>query len=59
MAQAALRWVLDDPGVSSVLTGAKTAVEVADCALAAAAAGYGAEELQRADGVHSHGVAAA
>ena len=59
MAQAALRWVLDEPGVSLVLTGAKTAAEVADCAAAADAAGYGREELQRADDVHQLDFAAA
>ena len=31
MPQAALRWVLDNPNISSTLTGAKTSVEVLDC----------------------------
>lgn len=59
MAQAALRWALDDPGIALVLTGAKTAAEVADCAAAANAAGYDTAELQRADAVHQRDFAAA
>jgi aryl-alcohol dehydrogenase-like predicted oxidoreductase len=49
--QAALRWVLDDPGVSLVLTGAKTAAEVADCAAAADLGGYSSDELARVSAV--------
>ncbi len=52
MAQAALCWVLAEAGVSLVLTGAKNAAEVADCAVAANLDGYSAEELQRADELH-------
>ena len=59
MAQAALRWVLDEPGVSSVLTGAKNEMEVADCAGACNASGYGEEELLRADELHQRDFAAA
>ncbi|NKB71711.1 MAG: hypothetical protein GKR89_31945 [Candidatus Latescibacteria bacterium] len=50
--QAAMRWVLDNPGVGLVLTGAKSPAEVEDCARAAAAKGYSAAELARADQVH-------
>ncbi|MEE3259991.1 MAG: aldo/keto reductase [Candidatus Latescibacterota bacterium] len=59
MAQAALRWVLDDPGIALVLTGAKTAAEVADCAASASATGYAAAELKRANAVHQRDFAAA
>ena len=59
MAQAALRWVLDEPGVSLVLTGAKSEMEVADCAGACNAPGYGEEELLRADELHQRDFAAA
>lgn len=40
--QAALRWVLDDPGVSLVLTGAKTAADLG---------GYSSDELARVSAV--------
>ena len=49
--QAALRWVLDDPGVSLVLTGAKTAAEVADCVAAPDLGGYSSDELTRVSAV--------
>ena len=50
--QAAMRWVLDNPGISSVLTGARSAAQVADCAEAAGLPGYSAVELARAQDVH-------
>lgn len=59
MPQAAMRWVLDNPGVSTVLTGARTAAEVADCAAAAGLPSYTAQELARADKVHEQDFSAA
>lgn len=50
--QAAMRWVLDNAGVSSVLTGARNPGEVADCAEAARLPGYHAAELVRAQVLH-------
>jgi aryl-alcohol dehydrogenase-like predicted oxidoreductase len=52
VAQAAMRWVLDQPGVTLVLTGAKNAQEAADCAAASDAAPYSAEELAKARTLH-------
>ncbi len=51
--QAALRWVLDQQGVSCVLTGARTAEEVSDCAAAAKAPSYGQDALARAKDAHT------
>lgn len=53
MPQAAMRWVLDNPGVSTVLTGASNATQVADCAAASDAPPYSADELARARAVHT------
>lgn len=50
--QSAMRWVLDFPGISTVLTGAKNAEQVLDCAAAAEATPYSTEELAIADEVH-------
>tara|TARA_B100001964_G_scaffold221213_1_gene265045 strand:- start:232 stop:1191 length:960 start_codon:yes stop_codon:yes gene_type:complete len=57
--QAAMRWVLDNAGVSSVLTGARNGGEVADCAAAADMPGYSAGELARAQDVHGRDFPAA
>ncbi len=57
--QAAMRWVLDNPGISSVLTGARRAAEVADCAEAAGLPGYSAAELARAQDAHGQDFPAA
>jgi aryl-alcohol dehydrogenase-like predicted oxidoreductase len=57
--QAAMRWVLDNPGVSTVLTGARTPREVSDCAAAARCPGYDEAERQRADDVHERDFPAA
>ncbi len=59
MAQAALRWVLDDPGVSLVLTGAKNAEEVRDSALAAQLPAYSDQERERAAALHTSDFSAA
>lgn len=50
--QAAMRWVLDNPGVSLVLSGAKNQQEILECAAAAKAKPYSAAELQKAEAVH-------
>ncbi|MDA0335513.1 MAG: aldo/keto reductase [bacterium] len=57
--QAALRWVLDNPAVSSVLTGARNAAEVVDCGCAAGLPGYHPAELAQAWAVHERDFPAA
>lgn len=59
MPQAALRWVLDNPHVSLVLTGAKDPQEVRDCAAASNVPSYAPEELSRAEAQHTKDFAAA
>ena len=53
MPQAALRWVLDNPCVSLVLTGAKSVAEVRDGVRAAALTGFHREEMDRAATLHT------
>lgn len=50
--QAAMRWVLDNPSVSLVLSGAKNQKEILECAAAAEATPYSTAELQRAEVLH-------
>ena len=57
--QAAMRWVLDNPAVTSVLTGARNAAEVTDCAAAAGLPGYCAAELARVQAAHGQDFPAA
>lgn len=52
IAQAAMRWVLNNPSVSTVLSGAKKPEEIRDCANASDAAPYSAEEMERAASLH-------
>ena len=52
MAQAALRWVLDNPCVSLVLTGAKNAAEVCDISQATLWPAFAREEIDRAARLH-------
>mgnify|MGYP001176262837 FL=1 len=52
MAQAALRWVLDNPCVSLVLTGAKNATEVLDGSQAAQWPAFTPEEIDRSARLH-------
>ncbi len=59
MPQAALRWVLDHPHVSTVLTGARNQAELADCVAASDAAGFTAAELRKAEALHSGDYSAA
>lgn len=59
MPQAALRWVLDNPHVSLVLTGARNQAELADCAAASDAPGFSAGELAKADALHTTDYSAA
>jgi aryl-alcohol dehydrogenase-like predicted oxidoreductase len=49
---AAYRWVLDNPHVALVLSGAKNEAELAATAAASDVAGYSMDELERADDVH-------
>lgn len=57
--QAALRWVLDQPGVSLVLSGARNRVEILDGAAASDAASFSPEELQKAESLHRQDFSAA
>lgn len=50
--QAAIRWVLDNPHVSLVLSGAKNRQEILECAAAAEAKPYSSAELQKAETLH-------
>ena len=59
MPQAAMRWVLDNKGVSLVLTGACSAAELAECAVVATMGSYSAAELTRAIEVHQQEFSAA
>ena len=59
MAQAALRWVLDNPCISLVLTGAKNAAEVRDGSKAALWPAFTREEIDRAARLHLSDFAAA
>lgn len=51
--EAAYRWVLDQPGVSLALSGAKNLHELQDCLTASAGDGYGAEVLEASERVHT------
>jgi len=59
MAQAALRWALDNPHVSSVLTGAINEQQLIDSCHASGIAGFTAEELDRAKTLHTRDYEAA
>ncbi len=52
LAAAAMRWVLDNPSVSLVLSGSKKLEEILDCATASAAAPYSPAELAEARRLH-------
>ncbi|MBW7896984.1 MAG: aldo/keto reductase [Opitutaceae bacterium] len=53
MAQAAMRWVIDNPHVSTVLSGSRKLDEILDCAAASDAAGFTAEQLTAARQLHT------
>lgn len=57
--QAAFRWVLENPHVSLVLSGAKNVRELHDAVAASGAAPYTADELSRANAVHTRDFQAA
>lgn len=57
--QAALRWVLDQPGVSLVLSGARNRAEILDGAAASDASSFTPEELRRAEAIHPRDFSAA
>lgn len=59
MPQAAMRWALDNPAISTVLTGARIPDEVVECAGASDLGGYTDAELSRADEVHERDFEAA
>ena len=59
LAQAAFRWVLDDPAVTLALSGAKTPAELADAVAAAHAAPYADAERDRAQRLHARDFQAA
>ncbi len=52
MPQAALRWVLDNNNICSVLTGAKTSFELLDCTKASKHPQYSIEEHEKAKLIH-------
>jgi len=53
LAAAAMRWVLDNPNVSLVLSGSRKLEEILDCAAASDAAPYAAAELAQARTLHT------
>lgn len=59
MVQAAVRWVLDNENVSTVLAGARNMAELADWIQGANAQPYSADEIARAAAVHKRDFQAA
>ncbi|WP_221031061.1 aldo/keto reductase [Actomonas aquatica] len=53
LAQAALRWVLDQPGISSVLAGSSRVNEITDCAAASDAPPFSTAQLAAAAAIHT------
>lgn len=58
-AQIAMRWVLDNPHVSTVLTGASSKEQLQECAAASDAASFSGQDLARAESLHQKDYAAA
>jgi aryl-alcohol dehydrogenase-like predicted oxidoreductase len=52
MPQAAMRWVLNNPHVSLVLSGAKNRQEILECAAASEARPYSSEEMRKVATLH-------
>lgn len=52
MPQAAFRWVLDNPDVSLVLSGASNAAQLIECVKVSEIPGYSPAELRRAEELH-------
>lgn len=50
--QAAMRWVLDQSGISLVLSGARNKQEILDCAASSDAQPYSTDELEFAQKIH-------
>lgn len=59
MPQAALRWVLDNTNVSTVLAGPTRKAQILDSAAAADAASFTQVEMDRADDLHTQDYEAA
>lgn len=53
LAAAAMRWVIDNPHISTVLSGSRKLDEILDCATASAAAPYSADEIAAARALHT------
>ncbi len=53
LASAAMRWVIDNPHISTVLSGSRKLAEILDCATASAANPYSAEEMAAARRLHT------
>jgi aryl-alcohol dehydrogenase-like predicted oxidoreductase len=53
LAAAAMRWVIDNPHISTVLSGSRKLEEILDCASASAASPYSATELAQARRLHT------
>jgi aryl-alcohol dehydrogenase-like predicted oxidoreductase len=53
LASAAMRWVISNPHVSTVLSGSRKLEEILDCARASDAAPYSAVELAQARAMHT------
>ena len=59
MAQAALRWVLDNPPVSLVLSGVKNANELQEAVVASSLQPFSEADHKRANEIHPHDFQAA
>lgn len=53
LARAAMRWVLENPNVSLVLSGSRKIEEILDCAAASDAAPFTSEEMAKARALHT------
>lgn len=53
LAAAAMRWVIDNPNISTVLSGSRKLEEILDCATASEAAPYSPEEIAATRQLHT------